>query len=383
MVNMLETVALGSDIHELILISLFLVSLIIQLIYWLGIFSRFIFYRQEEKGPSAALPVSVIICARNEAENLGRYLTSVLEQDYPDFEVIVVDDCSTDDTDDVLGRFMEKYPLLRRTEIRPDKKFTHGKKLAVTLGIKAARYEHLLFIDADCMPESNRWIRRMAAHFGDGTNIVLGYGGYFREPGWLNGYIRFDTLWIALQYFSFAICRNPYMGVGRNLGYTKSLFFSGNGFARHLHLASGDDDLFINEHATGRNTAVEFSHESHTRSDPEHKAEKWIYQKRRHLSTAGLYRMNHQFLLFLEPVSRLLFYAFFVASLFSPAFLYAALAGFCVRLIIQLIVIKKTMIRLNEKNLLINSLFFDLLSLFVNFGLYLSTRFRPVKQPWK
>ena len=379
---MQNPITLLSDYYGFIFSILFLTAFIIQLIYYLGIFSRFTAYKSKNKAKSTP-PVSVIICARNEAENLRNYLPAVLEQDYEKYEVIVVNDCSDDDTDDVLGNFKARYTHLKITEIRQDRKFIHGKKLAVIIGIKAASYEHLLFTDADCRPESNQWVRRMASNFTGNTSIVLGYGGYFNGRGILNNYIRYDTLFIALQYFSFALCRNPYMGVGRNLAYTKSLFYSGKGFSNHLHLASGDDDLFVNEHATRENTAIEFSKESHTRSAPKQTVDKWLFQKKRHLSTGALYRTGHKWMLTLEPVSRFLFYSAMIGLFFIPGIWLWIISVFLTRMIIQLVVIKKTMIRLNEKNLLINSLFFDMISLFINFALYIVNRFRPSKHKWK
>jgi glycosyltransferase involved in cell wall biosynthesis len=294
-----------------------------------------------------------------------------------------VDDCSTDDTDVVLKKYLALYPNLRTSVIKVDKKFSHGKKLAVTIGIKAAKYDRILFTDADCRPETSQWLSRMTAHFSGNVTIVLGYGGYFAQPGLLNRYIRWDTLIIALQYFSFALIRKSYMGIGRNLAYKRSLFYSGKGFANHFHLASGDDDLFVNEHATPENTAVEFSFESHTRTTPKQSYDRWYFQKKRHVSTSALYKKSHKFLLGLEPVSRLIFYASFAGLMFSETCWLIALISFVVRMIIHLIVIKKTMIRLNEKNIFVISLLFDLISLFINAGLYLSSRFRPVNYQWK
>ncbi|MBN2763022.1 MAG: glycosyltransferase, partial [Bacteroidales bacterium] len=278
-----------ADNQLYILAGFFLFFLLIQLVYYLGIYARLVFYRHKQ---SAGLnePVSVIICARNEADNLEKYLPAVLSQHYPEFEVIVVDDGSSDDTEFLLRRIAERYPHLRTTTIREDKKFTHGKKLAVTLGIKAAKYDILLFTDADCEPASDQWLKKIVTKFTAGREIVLGYGGYFSHKGLLNKYIRYDTLFIAMQYLSFALSGFPYMGVGRNIAYRKSFYRKTAGFSKHLHLFSGDDDLFVNENADKRNTTVEFSHESHTRSVPGDSFSKWWRQKKRHLTTAPLYK---------------------------------------------------------------------------------------------
>lgn len=359
-----------------------LAGLLIQLFFYLVVYSRFIFYKKKAVEPDLQ-PVSVIICARNEAENLELYLPKVLSQEYPEYEVIVVNDCSTDETEDVLKKLSGQYPRLKTSTIKEDKKFVHGKKLAVTIGIKAAKYEKLLFTDGDCTPESDQWLRLMASNFSDKTSIVLGYGGYFTQPGLLNKYVRYDTLTIALQYFSMALFGLPYMGVGRNLAYKKSLFYSGSGFSRHYHLASGDDDLFVNENANKLNTAIEINKDSHTRTTAKESFDKWTFQKKRHFSTNSLYKFSHKFLLTLEPVSRLLFYTGVIALLFSPGYWLWALGIFTFRMMIHLFVIKKTMVKLNEKNLLLISLLFDFVSLFINFGLLISSRTRPSNYQWK
>lgn len=363
------------------LLGLFILGLLIQLFYYLILFTRFI---SSKRAPQQKkYPISVIICARNEASNLRRNLPSVLNQKHENYEVIVVNDCSTDDTDEVLGEFMKKHKHLRVTSIVPDKKFTHGKKLAVTVGIKAAKNEWLVFTDADCETASDKWLERLQENFTDTTQLVLGYGGYARKKGLLNTYIRYDTVIIALQYFSYALAGWPYMGVGRNLAYRKSLFFSNKGFASHYGLYSGDDDLFVNETATRSNTAVEFHHDSHTISIPKVKLRDWLRQKKRHLTTSARYKSHHLFLLGFEPWSRLLFYTLFSFLLAADLFVPLVLIIFAVRLIIQLIIFKSTMNRLNEKNLWLAILVFDILSLFINFYIFLSSAFRSKKSRWK
>jgi len=370
------------DNKAYIIAGFFLFCFLVQLIYYLGIYSRVAFSRKIQV-PALAEPVSVIICARNEADNLEKYLPAVLTQQYPEFEVIVVDDASSDETDTLLRQFMGQYPHLRTTTIRADKKFTHGKKLAVTIGIKAAKHDILVFIDADCEPAGDQWLKTMVSGLQGGKQIVLGYGGYTSQKGLLNKYIRYDSLIIAMQYLSFAISGFPYMGVGRNIVYRKSFFNRTNGFSRHLHLLSGDDDLFVNENATRQNTAVEFSHQSHTRSDPSHTFEKWIWQKKRHMTTSPLYKARDKFLLGLEPFSRLCFYVLLVVLLFIPGMLYWVLGAFLLRLIVQVIVIKNTMIRLKENNVLLYSILFDVVSLFITFVLFVSNRISARNRPWK
>jgi glycosyltransferase involved in cell wall biosynthesis len=361
----------------------FALAAAIQLFYYLYFYLSLSIQRHKEN-EQAGKSVSVIVCARNEAENLKNFLPSILNQEYSDYEVIVVNDCSEDNTYDVLGTFLPQYPHLKISNVNKDPKFTHNKKFAQFIGIKAAKNEILLFTDADCRPESTNWIEKMTSHFSQGTDFVLGYGGYRKEKGILNKYIRYDCFTIAIQYLGMAIRGVPYMGVGRNLAYRRTIFFSNKGFGPHNHVISGDDDLLVNSNATRLNTCAEFSCEAHTRSVPSHTFGKWVLQKKRHFTTAPYYKIRDRFLLMLEPAARIIFYASFVVLL-SKLYLWPyALIIFGLRLISQIITFALGQKKLNEPGLLGYSLFFDIFSPLINGFILLSNlRNKPGKNQWK
>lgn len=362
---------------------IFSLSALIQLFYYLFFYLAPGLLKRKPR-PDERRPVSVIICARNEEENLRKFLPSVLEQDYPDFEVIVVNDCSEDNSLTVLGEFLGRYPNLRISDITRDPKFTHNKKFAQFIGIKAAKNELLLLTDADCRPESGKWIEGMVSHFNEKNDFVLGYGGYAAGKGFLNKYIRYDSMTIAMQYTGMALRGIPYMGVGRNLAYRRSLFFKNKGFGSHSHLISGDDDLFVNKFANKKNTAVEISRESHTRTVPPSGFRELFRQKRRHLTTANHYKLQDKILLITEPVTRTLYYVS-LAILLSCLFLWPVVTAiFAARLIVQVIVFATACRKFNEPRLLGYCLFFDIFSPFLNALFYVS-RFRQNKSAgqWK
>lgn len=351
----------------LVVAGVFILSFLVQVFYYLFFYARLPFHKGRDAVAGHGEPVSVVICARDEAGNLARNLPVVLEQDYPDYEVIVVDHASADNTDEVLESFRKKYKNLRTTKIKKDPKFDHGKKLAMTIGLKAAKHDWVLLTDADCRPASPLWITQMQKHFVPPGEIVLGYGGYERKKGLLDKIVRFDTFFIALQYISFALAGVPYMGVGRNLAYKRSLFFNNKGFASHLKLESGDDDLFINKVASGENTAVEVSHLSHTLSEQPAGWSKWIRQKRRHLTTGFHYRCSTRLLLGLELLSRLLFYSSFVYLIAAePALWPWITALFAFRLVVITLVFNLALKHLNEKKLLLFSPIFDIVIVLIN-----------------
>lgn len=311
------------------------------------------------------VPVSVIICARNEDDNLTEFLPKILVQDYPEFEVIVVNDCSIDNTENVIDEFAKIFPNLRKVNIKEDEYYKHGKKFAVLVGIKGAKHEHLLFTDADCFPAGEQWLSGMAGQFVPAKDIVLGYGAYRKEPGFLNKLIRFDTFLIAANYLSAAVKGKAYMGVGRNLAYKKSLFYKQKGFSKHYHIESGDDDLFINDACTADNTAVCVDHGAITYSIAKKNFTDWKRQKQRHMTTAPHYTPASRSRIMAGYTLQYAFYILFFTLLCFQATFISALAGLFLKVCIQMIIFRKVSKQLNEPDLWVMSFFYEFILLLV------------------
>jgi biofilm PGA synthesis N-glycosyltransferase PgaC len=334
------------------LVILIQLCFIIQLYYLVSNHNRLTDYQPLEELKQVNLPVSVIISARNEAIHLANNLPFFLEQNYPDFEVVVINDCSSDNSDEVLKEIQQKHPHLKIVTVTENERFKTGKKFALTMGIKAAKNEYLLFTDADCQPASANWITRMAGNFTESAEIVLGYSPYYKTTNFLNSFIRFETLKTAINYLSAALAGYPYMGIGRNLGYTKTLFFKVKGFASHMHVMSGDDDLFVNQNANADNTMIEIHPEAFTYSEAKTTIASLYKQKRRHMGVGKLYKNKHRRMLSLDALSGLLFYILLILCLvynFEPLL---ALGLFGFRLICQVIIYYRVFRKLDIKNLL-------------------------------
>jgi len=348
------------------MINILLVSSVVSLSLLLFYYTYF-FYRlsvhKTIKGTFNS-SISIIICAKNELKNLRSHLPEILEQNYPEFEVIVVNDQSNDGSGNFLKELEKEYKHLVVVTIEKHINKHIGKKFALTLGIKTAKHEHLLLTDADCFPNSKNWAQLMCNNFNT-ADIVLGYGGYQKKKGWLNKIIRFDTFNVAQQYLSYALAGCAYMGVGRNMAYKKSLFFDNKGFANHIHIPSGDDDLFIQEIATKNNVTVEINTQAHTSSEVIENWKEWSYQKRRHLTTSPLYKTKFKVLLTLYPYAQFLFWSAIISLvvLKAPIALIAILLG--VKLLISYLVNYKSMKQLNAMDLYWIYPIYELMHLFI------------------
>lgn len=347
-------------------LSLLILATLVQIVYYWVIYGKIAFLKQKNEFVRSDQPVSVIVCARDEYYNLKENLPLLLTQDYSTYEVVVVDHGSEDETHYLLRDLSIEYPHLKIVNVSQDLNFFTGKKFPLSIGIKSAKYDVLLFTDADCIPNSNQWIRRIAANFTQGIEIVLGYGAYKSSNSLLNLLIRYDTTRVAMNYLGFARVGLPYMGVGRNMAYRKSLFYSQNGFISHYRIQSGDDDLFINKAATGTNTKIEIQTESHTVSIPKSSISQWIRQKRRHLLTGGLYKPAHKLMLGLFAATQVIFWAvsiFLLVVWYQP---YIVLGCIAIRLFSQLLITGKVMQKLSEKGFLLLVPLFELFLMIVS-----------------
>ena len=377
----LSEIITNSKIYDWIILGIFLMAFFMQMGYYLFVYLRLPLHKPEKRRKTRK-SISIIICAKNEQKNLEKFLPRILDQDYPEFEVVVVNDSSSDNTEELLSAMLIEYKHLRFTSIPANEDFLHGKKLALTIGLKAAKYDHILLTDADCYPVSDQWLQKIASNLIGQKKIVLGYGGYERKKGLLNLIIRYETVFTAMQYLSYAIKGRPYMGIGRNLAYEKALFFENKGFASHYHISSGDDDLFVNENATTVNTAVEFSRESHTLSIPKTTFRSWFKQKQRHLTAGSHYSRSSRMRLAGEWISRMALYLTLITLCLTSPWQWIALAVFGVLLVIRLLIFKLSMRRLDEKFLLLPSLILDPILPLILGIIWLRSIFETKYQPW-
>ncbi|MEI6265601.1 MAG: glycosyltransferase [Sphingobacteriia bacterium] len=331
--------------------GLFCAIILIQLFYYGYFFLRLANFKQVAKENTVEHPVSVVICARDEAHNLVKNLPGVLVQNYKTtHEVVLVNDNSSDESKYVIDEFKRSFKNLNMVELTQEAIMITGKKFPLSMGIKSAKYEIVLLTDADCVPASEYWIQKMQDTYTDEIEIVLGYGAYHKQPGLLNKLIRFETFHTAIQYLSYAIAGTPYMGVGRNLSYKKNVFLRNKGFSSINQIPSGDDDLFINQVATSTNTAISIDPDTFTLSDSKNTWNEWLSQKYRHYTTSKYYRPKHKFLLGLYSLTLFWLYPFLIAS--AVFFNWElTLAVFGIRFLIQSFVYFKTMKKLNEFDL--------------------------------
>lgn len=362
-------------------LSLFSLVTLVLVYFYLRYFRLLAFYRKVEKGNSIEHPVSVVVCARDAADHIENNLLGLLAQSYKTtHEIVIVNDNSQDDTKYLLEGLYKDFKQLHIVELKQEAKHIPGKKFPLSMGIKSARHEILLLTDADCIPASENWIKKMQDAFVDGIEIVLGYGAYKKRRGLLNWIVRMDTFHTALQYLSASLAGKAYMGVGRNLAYKRELFFRQKGFAAYHHLPGGDDDLFINSCAGFSNTAIVIDKDAFTYSDPPETWTQWFLQKERHNSTGKYYKKTDKWRLGIYMISHFLFYPLFILSMFTYDWRWV-LGIFALKYFIQLIIFFKSMKKLGEANLFPFLIIWDF-CMFFYYLIFMSSIWKKPKAQW-
>ncbi|MEQ9424989.1 MAG: glycosyltransferase [Cyclobacteriaceae bacterium] len=330
-----------------ILYYTFLSALAVQLFFWLS-FLRLLFKKSAKPADKPA-PVSVIVCAWNENQNLRELVPLLLSQDHQNYEVIIVDDRSTDESYDYLIEQRDKNKNFKHVRVDTVPDHIDAKKYAVTLGVKAAQNDHLLFTDADCRPQSNQWVSQMVSEFQDETIFVLGYSPYTFSWSLLGLMIGFETLLTGIHYLTAALWGMPYMGVGRNLMYRKSYFLQHKGFIGFNNVTGGDDDLLVNKHGTSKNTRVCIDENAAVFSIPKTTFTSYFIQKKRHLSVGKHYQLKDKIRLGIHSISQILFWICLLSLAILEINPYVIGGGYLIRLIIQLVVMGFGARKLSDK----------------------------------
>ncbi|SHM55223.1 Glycosyltransferase, catalytic subunit of cellulose synthase and poly-beta-1,6-N-acetylglucosamine synthase [Cyclobacterium lianum] len=353
---------------ENVIWGLFFLASVIQFAYLLIVFGRFaFFYRNLPEEVALVDPegVSIVVAAKNEAAHLKDLIPMLMQQQYPKFEVVLVNDRSDDESDALLRSFSLQYSNFRTVNIRYTPAHLSPKKYALTLGIKVSEHPIVLLTDADCRPVSPQWIRRMSAPIrNDGKIFALGHGSYLALPGLLNRIIQFETLLTALYYFSFGYWKSPFMGVGRNLCYRKDFFMEKKAFKALWHIEGGDDDLFVNQHATAANAAVVVHPESITISEPKTSFRDYFTQKKRHFHAGKYYRYRDKLKIGLYSLSHLVFWLAAIGIVLTAGSgePIALVMGFVFsRATIQYFIIHEAKKKLEGKGKMVWTMFFDVM----------------------
>ncbi|MBQ0129928.1 MAG: glycosyltransferase [bacterium] len=360
-----------------IVLLCFGITFIIQIIYHWCVFSKLAFYKKKDKTKSddQLEPVSVVVCARDAYEYLQDLVPVLLTQDYPDYEIVIVNDCSEDETDEWLKDIERREPKIKPVQLRQHLNFFNGKKFPLSMGIKSAKNDLIVLTDVNCLPTNSQWLRSVVHSYGNNTEVVIGYSPYFNKKGVFNKIMRFDAVQYAMQYLSAALNKHPYMGIGTNLSYRKELFYRHKGFTSHYTTSVGDDDLFVSQVAKGKNTEVLIDAENAILTTPPHKFGMWAHIKSSRYSTIPQYDVKAKASSALFTWSHFLFYASFIAlMLLKPAFALSIGAVYYIPILVfffllrygsQMIIYHGATKRLGEKGLLPGLIVYDLLFAFL------------------
>lgn len=381
----MRTFLANYPLYQLILFAVLIISFFIQVVYWLK-YTRVATHRHRYREPegSEVPPVSVVVVVADDPNYVTEHLPVLLTQNHPNYEVVVVDDGSEQDLTDELSMMQARYPNLRYTTIKADPVFRHSRKLALTVGIKAARHDNILFTDADSIPSSEKWLSIMARGF-NGGKIVIGYTGIEQKPGFINKIIRCQRLTSSIRYLSAAIGGRPYRGIYNNLGYTKQIFFGNKGYT-HLRMTLGEDDLFIQKvMSVRRRPASVILNPQATVRQFQWGGLGWWRAENRYRSTAfDLYPKRVRASVFTELLSRLLLFTSAITLLvFMPPVLWIISAAMLLlRELCMTATVRMVTRRVGEKKLMWSYLIHDLFGPVSEFSLWLARKIKPSQRLW-
>jgi glycosyltransferase involved in cell wall biosynthesis len=346
------------------------IIILFQILYYFIVYGRVAFFKDNklttDEKQKYIPSVSVVMCVKDDAYNLEKKLPIILEQEYPNFEVVVVNDASKDETEYVLRVLQEIYPKLNVVNLYNNVNGFLGKKYPLSLGIKSAKNEIILLTESDTMPLNYNWITTMVKGFKQKKDIVLGFTNFEQKPTFLNTLMHYENLTSAMNYLGNAMLNNPFMGQGRNMAYKREFFFETGGFISQYNISVGEDDLFINKNANSKNTSVIINKESINLASPKEKREEWVIQKKKHFKSMYHFKLKDKIISTLMPFATLLIYVLVALSIvFQFPWQYAILP-LVLKYTFQIIVYYKSSKTLATKQVAFLSPLLEVLFLFIN-----------------
>ena len=362
----------------IIIVVLFGVITFLELIYYYVIYARFSFLKKKKAVAIQNVPISIVMVVKDAASVLLKTLPKLLNQQYEDFEVVIVNDNSQDETQLLVVEYQQQYKNIKLVNLDTAVTTIRGKKFALSMGIRCATYDHVIITDPECSPTSSHWLEKMTQNFVGQKRIVLGYSTYEKRNNLFNRLLHFDTLVNAVQYFSLARIHSTYRGDDKNMAFTKSLFDAQRGFASHNHISYGDEDIFISRAATKNNTAIEFSHDAVTVLQRGTNHRYWRDHKEGLYFTRKYNTFKNRLILNSYGVINFLFY---VALVFAILITLNDLVLLCVtlgiiasRIISQYFVFGFAAKKLNEKQVIPALLIYDIIFTILNPLYYLAAQ---------
>lgn len=371
--------------YQIQIILLLVVCAVTQIVYWMR-YGRVATHRHRLHEPEGATtpPVSVVVVVADDPEYIAEHLPKLLTQNHPNYEVIVVDDGSEIDLTDDLLTMQAKYPHLRFTTIKADPVFRHSRKLALTVGIKAAKYDNIIFTDSDAVPASEKWLSIMARGF-NGGQLVIGYAGVERRPGLANKIMRCQRLTTSIRYLHAAIRGHVYRGIYNNIGYTKRLFFGNKGYT-HLRMTLGEDDLFVQKIAPicSKRTSIMLNPSASVRQFQWGGLRWWRAERRYRSAAFDLYPWRVRISVFVELLTRaLLTIGTAVMALLLPPVLWIVAGSlFLLREAVMIASVRMIARRVGEKRLMWAYLIHDLCAPAGEMFLWIGRKLRPSQRLW-
>lgn len=363
----------------LAILIVFGVITLIQLVYYYVIYGRFAFHRKKSALGFRDIPVSVVIVVRDDAALAVQNLPQLLDQQYSSFEIVIVNDRSRDENSlQAIREYKDRYPNIKLVDLSTAVSTSRGKKMAISMGVKCATYDHILLTAPNCKPSSRQWLSKMAQNFQFQQKIVLGYNTFEKKKGLYSHFLLYDNLVGAVQYFAHALMHSTYRGDLNNLAFVRPLFYKQNGFIAYNHLLYGEEDIFVHRASTPNNVAVEYDPDAATLQQHTPSYGYWRLHKVSLYFTRKYNSTKNRLLLSGYELTNLLFYALLalsiVASLHQPTALYIT-AGIAVLRIASLYVVMGiSAARLQEKQNIPSLLFYDFLFAILTPLLWLSAK---------
>ena len=360
MIQNYQDIFSGLALSELVLLTVFGVLFLLRLLHLFLFTGRVLFRKKVDNNEAEKKPLSLILTIRNEEENLKNNLPKILSLENIDFEMVVVDDFSQDNSYLILGLLKDRYKRLTISALNQETKFS--TKLALNIAIKATNNKWILTVPVSLAEVAAEWLDYISQATNNEKNVVIGYSTVARSKGFYNRLTRIENYFSYLKSTGYILNGIPFVYSVENVAFQKEKYFEIGGFGQKVTEHYANLELVINSFIRKKTTAVLFNKESSIRKTEVVKRADYFDLLKKSIRIESHLSSSKRVILFLIEFGKLLFLpiaAFVIVLLPELWIILAGLMGFIFTP--YLFIIKITQNRLNERKIFIPSLVYDLL----------------------
>ena len=358
-------------ITEMVLLAAYAGVFIIQMYFLLGVYLKLAWHKKENFNP-APHQVTIMLSLRNEEERIREMMTKFTELPFEDYQVMVINEVSEDNTLEILNVLAETNPRIKVTSLSQETRFM--EKQAINIGLKGAQSPWIVQLPPTTGSISQEWLTKLTGLLDKDTDAVIGYTNVERNKGFRNLLCRMERFHQFMLSGSWILAGMPFVFSENNVLFNKSMYFDTLGFRQKLNRNFANLELIFNENFKPNRIKVSTHADLSVREQVEDDRGDHLKLIKKAVQIRKTLNWSKKFTLFLDDFTKIALTGLTISLLIILTEYWITFTFMLViYYILLLIIVIKLLNRLKERKIFVSSFAYILIKPIINWWFFWST----------